>query len=327
MGFFSSGSSKTTTEQKMPAWQDAAVQANTAAAQSSPDVMFSTRDLTAANDPSLYAGLSGTSNIANGFNGVNFGGYAQQGLNAFADPNAMRPTFDTAARDAVMSSTNLQPGMNALTSQYNTALAQGLRNAGYGAGGFTGNFGSTGALAKGAAIGSATNGLLAGTADLYGRAQDQAIGAGLGYGQSYSDMQMNAADNLMRGGYAGAGMAAGLQDQRFNQGLTMTGLDQAGIDREVGRDMFNNQAPRDTLLFRQQMAGNMGQYGGTTITKTPSASPFQKLLGAGIGLAGAYQSLGGGSLFGGGSGGGSLFGGGGNAVGGNSNWYLNGYGP
>jgi hypothetical protein len=294
MGFFSSGTSKSTQEQKMPSWQDAAVQQNTAGAMSSPDVMFSTRDLTAANDPSLYQGLAGTSNIANGFNGVNFGGYAQQGLDAFANPNAMRPAFDTAARDAVMSGTNLQPGMNALTGQFNTALAQGLRNAGYGAGGFTGNFGSTGALAKGAAIGSATNGLLAGTADLYGRAQDQAIGAGLGYGQSYSDMQMNAAGNLMNGGYNGAGMAAGLQDQRFNQGLAMTGLDQASIDREVGRDMFNNQAPRDTLLFRQGMAGNMGQYGGKTITRTPKASPFQSLLGAGVSLYGSYLAGGGG---------------------------------
>lgn len=293
MGFFSAGSAKSTQEQKMPSWQDAAVQQNTAGAMSSPDVMFSTRDLTASNNPAMYAGLAGTSNLARGFNGVDFGGYAQQGLDAFADPNAMRPTFDTAARDAVMSGTNLQPGMNALTGQFNTALAQGLRNAGYGAGGFTGNFGSTGALAKGAAIGNATNGLLAGTADLYGRAQDQAIGAGLGYGQSYSDMQMNAAGSLMNGGYNGAGMAAGLQDQRFNQGLAMTGLDQAGIDREVGRDMFNNQAPRDTLLFRQGMAGNMGQYGGKTITKTPTASPFQQALGAGVSLYGSYLAGGG----------------------------------
>ena len=319
MSFFSSGSEETSTTQSMPAWQEAAVRGNLNNAMNSQDVLYTDRNLTATNNPAMYAGLAGTNSLAKGMGGLDYAGYAGAGMDALMRPDLMRAQFDQNAANAVMSNTNLQPGMDALRSQFGTALADGLRGAGYGAGGFTGNFGSAGALAKGSAIGSATNGLLAGTADLYGRAQDQAIGAGLGYGQHYSDMQFGAARGLVDGGYAGAGLSANLNDQRFRQGTLLTGLNQAGIDREVNRDMFNAMAPRDTLAFRQGFAGKMGDYGGTTTTTTPTASPFQQALGAGVGLAGAYLTGGGSLLAGGGMSQGWPGAGGGNTVGGNPN--------
>jgi hypothetical protein len=148
---------------------------------------------------------------------------------------------------------------------------------------------------KGNAIGGATGDYLSSLANLYGGVNQAAIGAGIGYGSQYADQRLAAANGLIDSAYSGTGLNANMAQQLFGMGGALTDLSQAGIDREVNRDMFNRTAPRESILFRQGLAGRMGDYGGTTITKTPTASPFQQALGAGLGLAGAYFT-GGGSL-------------------------------
>lgn len=305
MGFFSSGTQKSTTEQKMPAWQEAAVKQNLSDAMATGPVMFTDRNLTAANNPLLGQSVNSLQSLQPGLSGAQYGNYVRSGMNTLMDPNSYRPTFDQNAFNSVMNNTNLSHDMAALDSAYNQKLGDGLRQAGYGAGGFSGNFGSTGALAKSNAVGSAAADYAGSLANLYGGTRNAALGAGMNYGSQNATNTLNAANSLVGNAYSGLGLGANMAGQQFGMGQFMHGLDQAGIDREVNRDMFNAQAPMNNILFRQGVAGRMGDYGGTTITKTPTASPFQQALGAGIALGGAYLT-GGGSL----GGLGSMFGGG-----------------
>jgi hypothetical protein len=306
---FKGGSEKTTQKQEMPKWQEQFVRSNMAQAQALGDVNYTDRNLTAANNPALYGGLAGVEGLSGQLAGQNFGGNIQQGYDYLNRPDLYQAQFDQNAANAVRGNYNLDPSIAALGYARDSSIAGGLRQAGF-AGGMSNNIGSAPALMKGAAIGQATGNYLSGVADLYRDMNNTAVNAGLGYGQGNAGMRMDAANNLINSSYQGLGLGSNIYGQQFGMGGTMTGLDQAGIDREVGRDMFNAMAPRETLAFKQGQAGSMGQYGGTTTTRTPTASPFQQALGAGVALGGAYLS-GGGSfagMFGGlGGGGGGTY--------------------
>ena len=308
MGFFDSGTEESTSTQTMPAWQENAVKQNLSDAMSTGPIMFSDRNLTAGYNPALTGSYGGAAGLTrNGLTGSYLGSAARAGIDALGNPNAFRPEFDQRSFDSVMQNTNLSRDMAALDTGYNAKLAEGLRRAGYGAGGFSGNFGSTGALAKSGAVGAAAGDYTRSLAALYGGTRDRAIQAGIGYGAQGAQNGLTAANALVNNAYQGLGVQSGLYGQQFGMGQYMQGLDQAGIDREVNRDNFNAAAPQQNIAFRSGMAGRMGDYGGTTTTRTPTSSPFQQALGAGIGLAGAYLT-GGGSLAMGGMGG--MFGGG-----------------